>query len=124
MRGCRIISNLHADTLDEARAQIVGECGATEEGFRAFQLFIPLELTGSRFTRTPAVSRIDYLREGRWLCWHREESGQPEDQGGQASSLLDRIAEFLEQSRARHLRLIEDVREAWLRWCEGNLSNM
>jgi hypothetical protein len=26
--GCRLVSNLHADTLQEAREQVVGQCGA------------------------------------------------------------------------------------------------
>jgi hypothetical protein len=124
MKGCRIVSNLHADTLDEARTQVVGECGATEEGFRSFRLFIPLELTGSRYTRTPTVSRIDYVREGRWLSWHREDRRWPGDPTGRASSRVDRIQEFLEQCRTGNLRLIEGVREAWLQWCEGNLPNV
>ncbi len=43
-RGCRVVSNLHADTLEQARHQVAVECGAGEPGFRRFDLFIPIEL--------------------------------------------------------------------------------
>lgn len=42
--GCRLVANLHADTIAEARQQIVGDCGASEEGFLAFGLFLPITL--------------------------------------------------------------------------------
>ncbi len=43
-RGCRVVSNLHADTLEQARRQVAVECGAGEPGFRRFCLFLPVEL--------------------------------------------------------------------------------
>ena len=130
--GCRIVSNLHADTLEQARKQIVGQCGATEEGFRAFSLFIPLALTGSRFSRTPVVERIDYVRDGRWRHCDREESGKrhasadgedrayPTDAAAGSSAPVGRIAEFLSGCLRRGVRLIEEVREEWLEWCDRN----
>lgn len=118
--GCRIVSNLHADTLEQARKQIVGQCGASEEGFRAFSLFIPLALAGSRFSYTPVVERIDYVQDGRWRHWDREDRAHPTDGAEESPAPVGRIAEFLNHCRRRSVRLIEDVREAWLEWCDRN----
>ena len=116
LAGRRIVSNLHADTLRQAREQIVEECGATEEGFRAFQLFIPLVVEGSGFSRSPVVEWIDYVGDGRWLRWRRGDEVQPDEDRRGASRLLSRIADFLAACRAGDQRLIEDVREAWIGW--------
>jgi hypothetical protein len=125
MADCRIVSNLHADTLEQAREQIVGECGATEGGFRAFQLFIPLVFRdGSRFHRIPVVEQIDYVREGHWRHWHREESPPPGDLIPRPFPSLERIAGFVDECRRRGLRLIEDVREQWLAWCDLNQGSI
>jgi hypothetical protein len=119
--GCRIVSNLHADTLEQARAQIVGECGAAEAGFRAFQMFLPLSLKGSRFSATPIVERIDYVRDGIWHSLARGElelsvPGKPDSPDWPH---LAKIIEFLMSCRSHKIRLVEDVREAWLEWCDG-----
>jgi len=119
--GCRIVSNLHADTLGQARAQIVGECGAAEAGFRAFQIFLPLSLKGSRFSATPIVERIDYVRNGVWYSLAREELERPVP--GKSDSPdpppVAKIIDFLTSCRSHEIRLVEDVREAWLEWCDG-----
>jgi energy-coupling factor transporter ATP-binding protein EcfA2 len=44
-RGARIVSNLHADTLADARCQIVDQCGAPTGSLRRFHLFIPIQLS-------------------------------------------------------------------------------
>jgi hypothetical protein len=129
--GCRIVSNLHADTLEQARRQVVGECGATEQGFQAFQIFIPLVLKGSRFAHTPIVEQIDYVHEGRWCKLSRKKVGSESAPSAPAArrnpteqleSTISpaRIAEFLECCCTGNIRLIEDVREAWLEWCDRN----
>jgi hypothetical protein len=120
LAGCRIVSNLHADTLEQAGAQIVRECGAREEGFRAFDLFIPLVLTGSRFSAVPQVKRIDYARDGRWRSWDREDPRLPDDTSTESAEQVKRIGEFLSVCRNRGVRLIEDFRWLWLQWCEDN----
>jgi hypothetical protein len=120
--GCRIISNLHADTLEQARAQIVTECGATEEGFRAFQIFIPLILKGSRLASTPVVERIDYVRDGAWLRLLRQDLEPPRATTLETSPWEIKIVEFLTSCTNRNIRLIEDVREEWLEWCDRELS--
>jgi hypothetical protein len=120
LAGCRIVSNLHADTLEQARAQIVEECGATEEGFRAFQLFIPLVVKGPGFSRSPVVEWIDTVGDGRWLRWRRGDAVRPDEDHRDALEQLSGIADFLAACRAGNLRLIEDVREAWIGWWESN----
>jgi hypothetical protein len=126
MAGCRIVSNLHADTLEQARAQIVGECGAGGAGFRAFRIFLPLSLKGSRFSFNPVVEQIDYVQEGSWQRLRRGELERAEP-GRKVAVELDspdlpsmaRIIQFLTRCGSRNIRLIEDVREAWLEWCDG-----
>ena len=46
--GVRVVTNLHADTLEQACGQIVDDCGASPEGFEALGIFIPLEIKGNR----------------------------------------------------------------------------
>jgi hypothetical protein len=104
--GCRIVANLHADTLEEARRQVVGDCGATEEGFQAFGLFLPLRLTGTRLQPLPVLKEIHWAQDGRWnLC-----QGPPP----LAGSLEREAAAFLESCRERGLYSVEKVRAAWL----------
>jgi hypothetical protein len=128
MAGCRIVSNLHVDTLQQAREQIVGECGSTEQGLRSFQIFVPLALKGPRFACTPTVEQIDYVRDGRWRTLSRREIDQSRAVSSHSSSssslgsssATSKIAEFLMDCRSRDVRLIEDVRERWLEWYERN----
>ena len=120
--GCRIISNLHADTLEQARAQIVTECGATEEGFRAFQIFIPLALKGSRLTSTPVVERFDYVSDGAWLRLLCTDLEAPRANSPETSPRDLKIVEFLTTCTNRDIRLIEDVREEWMEWCDREMS--
>jgi hypothetical protein len=116
MAGCRLVSNLHADTLEEARAQIVSQCGATEKGFRAFQLFIPLVLKGP--SHTPTVEWIDYVRDGLWRRLGRREIERPQGDISGSSPQVGRIAGFLRSCLERNIRLLEEVRKSWLEWCD------
>jgi len=116
--GCRIVSNLHADTLEQARTQIVTECGATEKGFRAFQIFIPLMLKGSRFHSTPVVQRIDYVRDGMWQQLSQGGLDRARAESSVGSSAAIKIVEFLSACSSRNIRQIEDVREEWIEWCD------
>ena len=109
--GRRIVSNLHADTLEEAREQVVGQCGATEEEFRAFGLFLPLALRASRSGAVPVLERILQARDGRWVSIE----GDPSPAG----SWEPAIAGFLDRCLAQGLREVEKVRAAWLAWLDG-----
>jgi hypothetical protein len=117
--GCRIVSNLHADTLEEAREQIVDDCGAFEEGFGAFDLFIPLTLKkaasmpgvssgtdvfGRRAGRIPVIERVHMFREETWCEIDEPEVVQD-----------DGIESFLRSCLHERLRTVEQVRGAWLR---------
>ena len=109
--GCRIVANLHADTLEEAREQVVGACGAAEEGFRAFGLFLSLRLAGSRLEPRPMLEKIHRAQGGRWqVC-----EGEPPARGRVEGD----IAAFLESCRERGLYSVERVRAAWLAWRAG-----
>jgi len=118
MEGCRIVGNLHADTLEEARAQIVNDCGATEEGFRAFQIFVPLALKGPRSAYTPVVEQILYDHEGQWRRLDRKELDCSTAASSGFSPQEIGIVEFLAGCAKRNICLIEDVRERWLEWCD------
>jgi hypothetical protein len=104
--GCRIVANLHADTLEQAREQVVGACGATKEGFQAFGLFLPLHLSGPRLEPRPRLDRIHWVRNGLWQTCE----GDPPLRGRREQG----IVEFLEHCRERGLYSVEKVRAAWL----------
>jgi hypothetical protein len=60
LAGARLFANLHADTLDEARDQIVTDNGATRAAFNAFDTFVPITVAGGFGRRSRVVERIDY----------------------------------------------------------------
>ncbi len=107
-RGCRLVSNLHADTLQEAREQIVRQNGATEEDFLRFGLFLPVELRGGGRPER-RVRRI-------------HAAGGPAGGGGWAAIEADPplgpaeedAASFLEECRRAGARTIQEVRRRWL----------
>jgi hypothetical protein len=111
--GCRIVANLHADTLEEAREQVVGACGATEEGFQAFGLFLPLRLSGTRLESRPQLDRVHWARNGRWQTCE----GDPPLHGGRERG----VADFLERCREGGLYSVEKVRAAWLAFLDKTL---
>jgi hypothetical protein len=105
--GCRIVTNLHADTLDQAREQIVQQCGAGEAGLAAFDLFIPIEtsLNGER-GMTRVVGTILQHEDGRW---------QPFDPLQHVPSGQEQAARaFLERCSRENMRTVEAVRASWL----------
>jgi len=108
--GVRIVSNLHADTLEQAKEQIVDQCGASEEGVRAFQLFIPVEVSRKGFSVRRRVHTIWQVVDDAWTPVTREEAEQtaPPD-----------VADFLRHCRAIGSRTVEQVRSAWLAFTEA-----
>jgi hypothetical protein len=116
--GCRIVSNLHADTLEQARRQIVGECGASERGFQAFQIFIPLSLEGSSVIRIPRVEYIDCVQEGEWRRLAGDDPGLFQGGSSGFSEREKKIVEFLHLCLADGVVLIEEVRQRWLGWID------
>lgn len=99
-RGRRLVSNLHADTVEEAREQIVNRCGADEEEFRAFSLFIPITVGGGFGRRSRVVERVFEAAPEGWR--EAEPKGDPA------------IAGFLQRLLDKGVREIEVVREEWV----------
>ena len=103
LAGCRIVSNLHADTVDEARDQIVGQCGASEAGFRSFGIFLPVTLGSDLGRHTPRVVECWLATASGWERW----DGTISERGRQICAFLGRCAD-------NGIRRIEDLRRAWL----------
>lgn len=103
--GCRLVANLHADTVAEAREQIVGNCGASEEGFRAFNLFLPITLRSAGAGWERRVEQIWEVHNETWGEW-----APP----GTPPAREREIAHFLGDCAAKGLRTVEQVRLAWL----------
>jgi len=104
LRGCRIVSNLHADTIEQAHGQIVGDNEVAEDAFATFDLFLPVSFP--RRARIPAVQTIHVVSDGVW----REASGADE------TSRSKKIATWLHTCISDSDRGIEDVRGRWMAW--------
>jgi hypothetical protein len=113
--GCRIVSNLHADTLEEAREQVVGQCGADEREFGAFELFLPLEVCRGGFRAIPRVEEVWWYHGDAWRRLVREPpAGGAIETGGDAAQGQAGISAFLEDCLSRGIRRVEEVRARWL----------
>lgn len=104
---CRIVSNLHADTIAEARDQIVGQNGVPEDSFARFDLFLPISVGG--WGSPPRIEMIIAFADGEW----------GEVNVGNASGQAADIAAWLEMESAGEERRIEAVRGEWLGWLAG-----
>jgi len=109
--GCRIVSNLHADTLDEARDQVVRQCGAGEQGLAAFGMFVPIRTLGRGYRLERTVGEIVWHDGTAWCPF------QPERHP--ATPFEEAAGAFLEGCLARGTRRIEEVRSAWLSFLAG-----
>lgn len=115
-RGCRVVSNLHADTLAEARDQIIGQCGSATEEFDGFQIFLPVSFSGGFMSPRRKVEKIyAFIPEsaggaGGWQALREPPSPSPEEEA---------IAAFLVRCGKSGIRRVEEVREAWLAWSEA-----
>jgi len=105
--GRRLVSNLHADTLAQARGQIVDQCGADPAHFSALGTFIPVTVGGGFRASRRRVERIHYYdaAEGGWRLLSRDH---------RPSARERRIADFCAGLSRSGVRRVEDVREAWL----------
>ena len=102
--GVRIATNLHADTLEEARTQIVRQNGATQEGFASFGMFVPLKVERGAREIQRTIGDILVAEDGTWKCL-RSLPCLPEETVASA---------FLESAVKRDLREIGELRQAWL----------
>jgi hypothetical protein len=107
-RGCRIVSNLHADTLEEARDQLVRQNGVPPSAFDRFRLFLPIRLTGSRSRTVPTIPVIWRQVDAGWERVAEPRIG-PSETG---------ILAWLDEALDGEPRDIESVRASWLRWSE------
>lgn len=105
--GCRIVTNLHADTLEQARAQIVNDCGADENEFSAFEIFIPVTMSGFAFTVKRKVKNFEYYNGAEWEHIPR---------AIELDSSEKEICEFINKCIRDNICLCPDVRNAWLEW--------
>ncbi|MFW5797584.1 MAG: hypothetical protein ACOCXE_03655 [Spirochaetota bacterium] len=106
LTGARLVANLHADTLEEAREQFVEDNGVDAEHFEVFDLFVPITMAGGLGRRARVVQQVDYTRDGAgWTQVGREPELSP--RGAE-------IARFLEDCNAAGRRRVEEVRAAWL----------
>ena len=103
LAGCRIVSNLHADTVAEAREQIVDQCGATEAGFRSFSIFLPIAIGSGLGRNTRRITECWLATTSGWERWN-----------GAVSKRGTQICSFLEGCMDRGVRRIEDLRREWL----------
>ena len=105
-RGCRIVSNPHADTLEEAREQLVSRNSVPGSDFDRFDLFLPIRLRGSGRRPNPTVPMV-------WLCtgseWQSIQEPSLDREG-------ERIRAWLDRAGAEEARSVEQVRGAWLRF--------
>jgi hypothetical protein len=88
--------------------------GVSEEGFRAFGVFLPLTLRHGLREAGPVFERIHVARDGGWLAFE----GDPPHAGLRERS----VAGFLERCREQGTRRVEEVRAAWLAWCNGQAA--
>jgi len=110
--GCRIVTNLHADTLDQAREQIAHQCGAGEEGLCAFDLFIPISTSGGPWSPHRIVTILQFCEQGCWRSYDDQETAPTRRETA--------IGAFLDDCLANDLRTVGSVRKAWLVWRESN----
>lgn len=109
--GFRIAANLHADTLKDAKHQVIIENGVPEQQFNKCGIFVPITLRGRK-------------REINRICYY----DNPEKEGWRELSRnrkpLEReieIQDFLRFCVRNNIRHIEEVRNKWLALRSGNL---
>ncbi len=110
-RGHMGATNLHADTIEEAREIICGGCGVPERDFSRWPLFLFLELEGSSFFKTKrrigtvweGPGRLVYRHDGKKREWvQKPKLGDPETR--------ERVLGLLIELREEGKRGLEDVR--------------
>lgn len=105
--GVRCVSNLHADTLDEARHQIVTQNGADPVDFAHFDLFLPIRLSRHGFSMIREVQEVNLAEAGGWTTVSRQ---QAEERAN------PRTLAFLEATVADGCREVREFRARWLRF--------
>lgn len=107
--GCRIVANLHVDTLAEARVQLEQDNGVPAHGVDAFGIFIGIAVTGAASRAQRTVRHMDAHTAGGWCAFAAGSPAMPRE---------EQIAGFLETCAARGCLHVDAVRQAWLDWRE------
>ena len=107
-RGYRVVANLHADTLAQARELIVTQNGVPAQAFDALGLFLPITLEGAHSHLKRRIRQIDRVGISGWqpLNLEAERPTQREQD----------IGHFCAKCLAEGVVEIQDVRRAWLAW--------
>lgn len=105
LRGNRLVTNLHADDLQEAYEQLVSDNGATSQQFDTFNLFLPIYTSGSFLSSRHKVPFIDRNQAGDW---EKIKRGSPPQEYDSA------IVDFIHGCLNNRTFNVEHVREAWL----------
>lgn len=106
-RGCRLVTNLHADTLAAARVQVVRDNGVPAAEFDGFGMFLPITVDRGASGTERRIERLHY-RDGKG--WRELEMAPPVAPREQA------IAEFLADQLGEKCRELGPLRNKWLRW--------
>ena len=106
--GCRLVANLHADTTDEAEAQLE-ENGLAPADRDVFDFFLPIRVRRCAAGRERVVPEIRRRVDGRW-------ESMPLPMSAPRTAGVDAIMRFLAQCQQSGTRNVEDVRAAWLQW--------
>lgn len=109
--ACRIVANLHADTLEEAYTQVVTRNGVLEQWFNKFDMFLPISISDYRGNPKRVIKSIHYFNKNRWVVCGRN----PEISGRQIL-----IFDFLKKCALRSIVNISDVRKAWLAFLQDS----
>ena len=97
----RIVSNIHADTLEEAYEQIVIINKSKEGHFNSFAVFIPIRIAGAK----RIIEQISFFDGIKWNL---------EDNDIKLNEDETNISEFLLKCQKDKVVLIENVRNKWL----------
>jgi hypothetical protein len=108
--ACRLVTNLHADTLEQARSQIVDENGVPGEYFPAFGIFISVTVRSGSSGVRRTVRKIHFFSDGKWMELLELEA---------MSAREKEIAGFLEDLLQCGIRTVEQVRQ---KWCEISIQ--
>lgn len=110
--GCRVVANLHADTLAEAIMQIVSQNDAAPKDFPGFGMFIPIQVGGMLSARR-RVGSISYFTDGEWRTF---------DPSTPPPTREETIGGFLDQCLRQDIFAVAEVRAAWGEWRKQNVD--
>ena len=109
-RGHLLATNLHADDLDKAHAQVCTQNNVPERHFNAFHVILFLRVSGGGYSTQRRVSHV-YASDGYAAHERIFSDGILRATPGAEVDHLARCRAFLEELRGGHVCLIELIRE-------------